>query len=499
MGPSELNKFHSSYSFFTSSTSLSSCNNLKLTNQKLATFEHSAPRSWKIVSSRSVHPPKAEGPPLIRFDSSSKKHSPPTFCLFFTTTKTDRQKSTHKSQAIMPPTLAESIKAITDSRPPVTDGITYLTILDMHLNAELLPHLNTILQDPELTQLIGWDLVDSLLSYGEKAEECLMTIAKLGNPREVILKIAEVIDRLDLKDDEEHVDGEEQEFVEGDENKGYGEVDEEGYDADEEISFDEQANRQENADDNEVLADKQGDEQKDEAHGVGASKQGTGNKVTNTRGEQADTDEVGETVEMLMRSKLTDEKELGDDKSETKYTPVDKFCLLVKLLPIVHSRIKTKYPSRFLQTSLDAIFNAYVPSAQATLAVVLFIKVISGHKRPVLPGRKSSLTIQDSTSLADSRSMSESTVPDPEAESEAHDEAKLQNYMLLEFTMMVLRDFVMVYDLEWADRLLEHYHPEQIVKGRLSTSTRYQEDPDLRERDIVVGQLLVSLNGKLPG
>lgn len=61
----------------------------------------------------------------------------------------------------------DPVKAIRDSRPPATDYMTYLTILESHLSAKVLPELEIILQDEELTQNIGWDLVHLLLPFGE--------------------------------------------------------------------------------------------------------------------------------------------------------------------------------------------------------------------------------------------------------------------------------------------------------------------------------------------
>ncbi|RTE67903.1 hypothetical protein BHE90_017722, partial [Fusarium euwallaceae] len=50
-----------------------------------------------------------------------------------------------------------------------------------------------ILEDAELTNDIGWDLVEMLISV-PGSETCLETIARLGNPREVIIKVLEVLD-----------------------------------------------------------------------------------------------------------------------------------------------------------------------------------------------------------------------------------------------------------------------------------------------------------------
>ncbi|KAF4342359.1 hypothetical protein FBEOM_3686 [Fusarium beomiforme] len=87
----------------------------------------------------------------------------------------------------------EAIRRLKEARPPTTDGFTYLTIVQTNLSPEVLPTLQEILEDAKLTNEIGWDLVEVLISV-PGSEGCLETIARLGNPREVILKVLEVLD-----------------------------------------------------------------------------------------------------------------------------------------------------------------------------------------------------------------------------------------------------------------------------------------------------------------
>ncbi|KAK7415886.1 YAP1-binding protein 1 [Neonectria punicea] len=89
--------------------------------------------------------------------------------------------------------LDETINRLKESRPPATDAFTYLTIVEKSLSPEILPALEDILEDAQLTNDIGWDLVEMLVSV-PGSESCLETIARLGNPREVILKVLEVLD-----------------------------------------------------------------------------------------------------------------------------------------------------------------------------------------------------------------------------------------------------------------------------------------------------------------
>ncbi|CRK06062.1 hypothetical protein BN1723_001669 [Verticillium longisporum] len=87
------------------------------------------------------------------------------------------------------------IDALKESKPPATDPFTYLTIIGEVISPEVLPALYEILQDAKLTQEIGWDLVEMLIAV-EGSEQCLQTVAQLGNPREVIIKILEVLGDL---------------------------------------------------------------------------------------------------------------------------------------------------------------------------------------------------------------------------------------------------------------------------------------------------------------
>jgi hypothetical protein len=276
----------------------------------------------------------------------------------------------------------DAIKAITESLPPASDYLTYLTILESHLSTEILPTLNAILQDAELTQNIGWDLIHLLLPM-QGGEQCLTTIARLGNPREVVLKVTEALQILDM-------------------------------------------------------------------------------------------DSV--------------EEDTSDDVAKEP-TDVDRFCILINLLSILHPRIKTKYPSRFLSTSLMAILSAFRPSSQATLAVISFVHTISGKKRPPLPGRKSSLKIP---TAPPNGANTDTSAPDPEAQEEDPQEAAIQQRLLQSFVTHILEDYVNQNSLEWAARLQESFEPKKVVPGK-SLAEAFKEDPVLVTRDTIAGQLVVRI------
>src|SRR4029450_7599004 len=105
---------------------------------------------------------------------------------------------------------AKAVEAIREARPPATDRFTYLTIVEANLCPEALPALHEVLQDAELTQEIGWDLVFNLVAL-PGSDACLETVARLGNPREVLLKVLETLELMaaEGEDDDDDEEGEE--------------------------------------------------------------------------------------------------------------------------------------------------------------------------------------------------------------------------------------------------------------------------------------------------
>lgn len=112
-----------------------------------------------------------------------------------------------------PPEVGKSENPLIAALPPVSDYITYLTIVEYNLTAENLPVLQEVLKDEKLTTNIGWDLVHLLVPHLPDSEGCLREIARLGNPREVILKVTESLRLIDYdsieEDEEDDEDGEE--------------------------------------------------------------------------------------------------------------------------------------------------------------------------------------------------------------------------------------------------------------------------------------------------
>ena len=171
---------------------------------------------------------------------------------------------------------------ILGARPPVTDPITYLTIIEYNLTEESLPVLHQALQDPELTANIGWDLIHLLLPLLPASEDCLQDIATKGNPRECVLKVTEALRLLEFEDPQEETDEEVEDAEAG------------------------------------------GSRLKVPDVGVGESS----------------------TSPAFPRTVLPP-------------LPVLKFEILLDLLATLHRRVKTKFPSRFLSTSLQAVLLAF--------------------------------------------------------------------------------------------------------------------------------------------
>lgn len=329
--------------------------------------------------------------------------------------------SAHHKQyvATIPAHMADTSKAIealTESRPPATDRFTYLTIVEKVMSPEILPTLNDILQDAQLTQEIGWDLVDMLVPV-QGCEQCLETVARLGNPRETIIKVLEVLEGLQVAGDDDD-DGDEAHFPDAEE-----------------------------------------DEDEDDEDAKGKKPASSPEEVTR------------------------------------------RFIILLGMLAILHKRIRTKYPSRFLATTLLTVYQTYQPNQEMTASVINLVHSLSGlsgqKPRPPLPTRKSSIEVAN----PDQHGDASKNAPDPEAELELDpSEEEIQRRLLLSFTSCVLESYVNANDMQWSRRLLEFYNPEKIVPGRKTATQAFRENQELANRDTMVGKLVVSdVNCTRPG
>ena len=321
---------------------------------------------------------------------------------------------------------ADSENPLVKALPPETDYLSYLTILEYNLTAQQLPTLHNLLQDTTLTANIGWDLVHLLLPLLPASQQCLQDVARLGNPREVVLKVTELLEGL----------GEEEE-----------------------------SDDQEETEDTEEADIKEPEARDDVTHGLEAHD--------------------GKNVES------TTPPEPSKPPSKDA-----KFTALLDMLSILHPRIKTKHPSRFLSTSLQAVLPAYAQVArttEATDAVLGFIKALSGTKRPKLPPRKSSAMLPTpATPLS---------APDPEGQDEilGVDEKALQSRLLQSFLTYVAEAYMNstardedVPGLAWSSRYQEELHPEKIIPGRQTYGSLFREEEHLHERDAITGHILVN-------
>ncbi|KAH8696725.1 YAP-binding/ALF4/Glomulin [Talaromyces proteolyticus] len=283
--------------------------------------------------------------------------------------------------------------------PPATDYLTYLTILEYQLTPARLPTLHRLLQDEVLTTNIGWDLVQILLPMLPQSQECLQDIARLGNPREVILRVSDSLMKL-----------------EPDEND------------DEEIQH------------------------------------------ATTGPEQAVTVPV---------------------KGPSRY--VAQFNCLNAMLSVLHSRIRTKYPSRFIATSLQAALEAYgsMPTDETTNALLELLRDLSPTKRPAVPPRGTS----DSSVVR----VSQASAPDPETVYDvpvASDDRSLQQKLVQFGLVELLKSYVLSLSsseesgLSWALRLQEKLNrKEDHLADILSKNHIHAATEHLKERDLIIGKI----------
>ncbi|EEP79992.1 predicted protein [Uncinocarpus reesii 1704] len=281
-----------------------------------------------------------------------------------------------------------------EALPPASDYLTYLTILEYQLTPARLPTLHRLLQDETLTTNIGWDLVQLLLPLLPASEECLQDVARLGNPREVILRVSDALMKLHPSDDQEDSEGEN-------------------------------------------LEEKQDAEKEAPLH-------------------------------------------------------IMQFNCLISMLAILHSRIKTQYPSRFIATSLHAALEAYTeyPTSETTTAILEFLRDIYGAKRPALPPRNASEQLV-------SRACGPSG-PDPEAEAESDDsltQERVLTQKLLQFGLVeVLKTYLLHCTskqppgMQWTLRLHEKLDPGPVLPT-LNLTEHFSCMEYAKERDATIGKI----------
>lgn len=309
-----------------------------------------------------------------------------------------------------------SANPLLEAKPPATDYMNYLILIENNLTEENLPVLHQVLQDTELTAGIGWDLIHLLLPFLPASEDCLGDIAARGNPRECILKVTEALRLLEFEDHEE-----------------------------------------------------EDSEDEDAQPGADESKKPD---TAETRGSSS-----------------------AQSSPSALPLTVLKFQTLLSLLSTLHRRIKTKRPSSFLATSLQAVLSAYNNAKhhqdELTLSAVKFVKTISGTKRPHLPPRTSTGSL-----LRKPGGVSE---PDPEAEKEPKEtgEDALVERLLQSFVTHLLEDYILslssaddVPGLAWSSRLMEKFEPRRVVPKKKTYAERFAKEEGLKSRSGILGQIV---------
>lgn len=334
--------------------------------------------------------------------------------------------------------MAEEDSPLIKALPPESDYLTYLTIVEYNLSPESLPILHKVLQDETLTTNIGWDLVHLLVPHLPDSELCLQDIARLGNPREVILKVTE---SLRLIEYEQQVDASDAE---------------------------------------------------NEPTGAGAADGGDARAMADSS-----------TYPMKTASTTEGEKKAGGSQAVEVPPPLplqnQQFITLLSMLSILHTRIKTKHPSRFLSTTLQAILASFSNSTahreEMVQAICRTIRAVSGSKRPSLPARKSSGML---SSFSTSRPDAPAGDPEAPATMESTpEEAALQRRLLQSFITHVVEEYLLnlesgsddVPGMAWSSRLMEKLHPERIVPKK-TLADRFANEAWLNRRLDTIGQLV---------
>lgn len=375
--------------------------------------------------------------------------------------------------------------------PPATDYLTYLTILEYNLTVDELPTLHGILQDTNLTANIGWDLVHLLLPLLPASRDCLEDVARLGNPREVVLKVTELLQDLGRGSEKDEVEGED----------GF-EDERQLADKQEDQEVDQHADKQKDEGkrrNSEKIVEKlaaQHDNEHGDKHEDGpAINKGPSNQITGDGSSQISKYDPPEAASVQGDSHDTPQFELGKGTVIGPSLQL-QFRTLLEMLSVLHPRIKTKYPSRFLMASMQAIFPAHpvIFSDPAVMEAALgFIRAISGVGRPKLPPRKSSVSI---LSLTNS-----SIAPDPEDKNDllGPNELTIQTRLLQVFLTSTILHYISslssnrdIPGMAWCSRLQEKLKPEAVVHFRRKTfGEMFIEEDELHGRDAIVGQIVV--------
>ncbi|TKA57875.1 hypothetical protein B0A55_11485, partial [Friedmanniomyces simplex] len=179
---------------------------------------------------------------------------------------------------------------------------------------------------------------------------------------------------------------------------------------------------------------------------------------------------------------------------------VSQFLALLSMLAILHPRIKTKYPSRFLSTTLQAILASFSNSGthreEMLLAIVKTVKTITGIQRPMLPTRRSS-GMMSAVSSVKSRHAAD---PEGNTDGDVSPEEKATRTKLLQsFVTHVTEEYLLnlpphaedVPGMAWCSRIMELQHPERTIDLSNTFAERFQREEQLSRRIDAIGQLVM--------
>jgi Uncharacterised protein family, YAP/Alf4/glomulin len=350
-------------------------------------------------------------------------------------------------------TSAQGIETdpLTAALPPNSDYITYLTILEYQLTPERLSILTHHLasDDGTLAKEIGWDLVKLILplldAAPKDAAKCLEVVSRRGNPREVVVRVAEALESLGADD------------------------------GDVESGLDQDSGTNEPP----TFAG--------ESQAIHLGKMELrGMPPPPTRKETPRDEQVMEEQEDALTA---------SDSSELQ------FSTLLSMLGLLHSRIKTQYPSRFLATSLPAALGAYrkIPiTSETTISFIALLEKMSGKQRPKLPPRSSTASATRLQTVQNIGTEVYAPLPDPEVKSGEKVEPPSDHEMLivqrlLQAVMLeVLEEYLLAdpSSLEWSTRVLEKQSPDRLIPSRTSRSKAWQDEETLQVKDEMMVKFL---------
>jgi hypothetical protein len=353
----------------------------------------------------------------------------------------------------------EDASPLVAALPPETDYMTYLTLLEYQLTSSNLPILTKLLSDDDgaLAAGIGWDLLKLVLPFSkevpEETGECLEVVARRGNPKEVVVQVTVELESLGQ---EEH-DGE-------------------------------------SSGDDQVLESDRSE------HGVQVF---PGEAEPVHLGAMTLEGMPARPTQKMGDAPLEPNNEEHAQSSGGSKADQTKFKILLSMLSILHSRIQTSHPSRFLATSLPAAFGSYrrLPiNITTTTAFLSLIGKLSGKQRPKLPPRASTDELAERPPEAATSAQPQlAPLPDPEPEYEttspsalSASEADIIQRLLQAVVLEVLEEYILSLatqeppSMSWAARLREIREPEKVVPRRQTERDKWGTNPTLQERDSLI-------------